>query len=108
MSDNSESAEIATGFLRYLDSNKKRHLLRDVLAVLQKEVEPQLSEILVESAIALSDADRQALLSTLSAKPHIGDIQFKVSPELIGGLKITYGDQVMDTSVQSKLKKVYA
>ena len=108
MSDNSESVEIATGFLRYLDGNEKRHLLREVLAILHKEVEPQLSEILVESAIVLSDADRQALLSTLSAMSHTGEIQFKVTPELIGGLKITYGDQVMDTSIQGKLKKVYA
>jgi len=108
MSDNSESAEIAAGFLRYLDSNEKRHLLRDVLEILHKEVEPQLPEILVESAVALTAEDRQSLLGTLSGKPHTGDIQFKVNPELIGGLRITYGDQVMDTSVQSKLKKVYA
>ena len=108
MSDNSESAEIATGFLRYLDSNKKRHLLRDVLELLHKEVDPELPEIHVESAIALSESDKQALLSTLKAKPHTGEIQFKVNPELIGGLKITYGDQVMDTSIQGKLKKVYA
>lgn len=108
MSDNSETAEIANGFLRYLDSNKKRHLLRDVLELLHKEMDPELPEIQVESSIALSDADRQALLSTLSAKPHIGEIQFRVNPALIGGLKITYGDQVMDTSIQGKLKKVYA
>lgn len=108
MSDNSESAEIAAGFLRYLDGNKKSHLLREVLAILHKEVEPQLPEIVVESAVALTAEDRQALLGTLSGKPHAGDIQFKVSPELIGGLRITHGDQVMDTSVQSKLKKIYA
>ena len=108
MADNSESAEIAAGFLRYLDNQDKRHLLRDVLTLLNKEVEPQLPEVLVESAIELSAADKQALISNLSSKPHSGEIQFKVSPELIGGLKITHGDQVLDTSVQSKLRKVYA
>jgi F0F1-type ATP synthase delta subunit len=108
MADHSESAEIATGFLRYLDTQDKRHLLRDVISILQKEVEPQLPEILVESAIALSAADKQAVISTLSGKPHSGEIQFKVNPELIGGLRITHGDQVLDTSVQSKLRKIYA
>lgn len=108
MTDHSESAEIAAGFLRYLDNSNKRHLLREVLAVLHQEVEPQLPEIVVESAVELSAADKQALLSTLSGKPHSGEIQFKVNPELIGGLKITHGDQVMDTSIQSKLKKIYA
>ena len=108
MGDHSESTEIATGFLRYLDNQDKRHLLRDVLAILNKEVEPQLPEIQVESAIELSTADKQALMSNLSSKPHSGEIQFKVSPELIGGLRITHGDQVLDTSVQSKLRRVYA
>jgi F0F1-type ATP synthase delta subunit len=108
LADHSESADIAAGFLRYLDSQDKRHLLRDVLAILNKEVEPQLPEIVVESAIALTDTDKQAVLSTLSSKPHTGEIQFKVNPELIGGLRITYGDQVMDTSIQSKLRKIYA
>ncbi len=108
MADHSESAEIAAGFLRYLDNQDKRHLLRDVLAILNNELEPQLPEILVESAIALSAADKQAVLSTLSSKPHSGEIQFKVNPELIGGLRITHGDQVLDTSVQSKLRKIYA
>jgi F0F1-type ATP synthase delta subunit len=108
MADHSESAEIATGFLRYLDNQDKRHMLREVLAILNKEVEPQLPEILVESAIALLAADKQAVINSLSSKPHSGEIQFKVSPELIGGLKITHGDQVLDTSVQSKLRKIYA
>jgi len=108
MSDNTESAEIAAGFLRYLDTNQKRHLLGDVLGILNKEVEPQLPEILVESAVALSNDDQQALLSSLQAKPHSGEIQFKVNPDLIGGLRIAYGDQVLDTSIRGKLKRVYA
>lgn len=108
MSDNSESAEIAAGFLRYLDINNKRPLLREVLAILHKEVEPQLPEIVVESAVELSPADKQTLVSALAGKPHSGEIQFKVNRELIGGLKITHGDQVMDTSIQSKLKRIYA
>lgn len=106
--DHSESAEIAAGFLRYLDANKKRPLLREVLAILHREVEPQLPEIMVESAIELPPADRQALLDSLSGKPHSGDIKFVVNPELIGGLRITHGDKVLDMSVQGKLRKIYA
>jgi F0F1-type ATP synthase delta subunit len=108
MSDNSESAEIAAGFLRYLDNNNKRPLLREVLAILHREVEPQLPEIVVESAVELSAAERQALLDSLSGKPHSGEIKFVVNPELIGGLRITHGDKVLDTSIQSKLKRIYA
>ncbi len=108
MTDNSESATIAAGFLRYLEINGKRELLPEVLAILQKEIGPKLPELLVESAQALSDADKQEIISLLSNKPHSGEIQFSVNPALIGGLRITHGDRVLDTSVQSKLKKIYA
>jgi F-type H+-transporting ATPase subunit delta len=108
MSDNSESAEIAAGFLRYIDNNNKRHLLREVLAILHAEVEPQLPEIMVESAVELPTAERQAILDTLSSKPHSGEIKFVVNPELIGGLRITHGDKVLDMSVQGRLKRIYA
>jgi F-type H+-transporting ATPase subunit delta len=108
MADRTESAEIAAGFLRYLDTNDKRHLLREVLAILKNELEPQLPEIVVESAIELTAAHKQSLISTLAGRPHSGEVQFRVNPELIGGLKVIHGDQVLDTSVQSKLRKVYA
>ena len=62
MSDNSESTAIAAGFLRFLENAGKRHLLPEVLAVLNKQVGPQLPELLVESAIAMSDSDKQEML----------------------------------------------
>lgn len=33
---------------------------------------------------------------------------FKIAPDLIGGLKVEVGDQVLDLSVQGKLKALYA
>ncbi|EGZ51021.1 F0F1 ATP synthase subunit delta [Neisseria wadsworthii] len=36
------------------------------------------------------------------------EAEFEVDPELIGGLKIEVGDQVLDLSVQGKLKNLYA
>ena len=108
MSDNSESETIAAGFLQYLEKQDKLGLLPSILAVLRKQVEPQLPEIVVESSIALSDADRRSILESLSSRPHSGEVQFKVNPDLIGGIKVTYGDSVLDLSVQGRLKKVYA
>ena len=108
MADTTESVSIAAGFLQYLEKSGKRNLLPGILAVLKKEVEPQLPEIMVESSIAMSDADKQSVLASLASKPHSGEVQFKVNPALIGGLKVTYGDSVLDLSVQGKLRKVYA
>ncbi|EEG33976.1 F0F1 ATP synthase subunit delta [Neisseria flavescens] len=36
------------------------------------------------------------------------DVVAKVAPELIGGIKVEVGDQVLDLSVQSKLNALYA
>ena len=108
MTENPESAAIAAGFLQYLEKAGKRGLLPEVLAVLQKAVEPKLPELIVESSIALSDADKLTVAQSLSNRPHSGEIQFKVNPALIGGLKITHGDRVLDLSIQSRLKKIYA
>jgi F-type H+-transporting ATPase subunit delta len=108
MADNTEAASIAAGFLRYLDSNGKRALLPQVVAALQKQLGPQLPELVVESAIAMSDSDKREVLATLNGREHSGDVQFKVNPELIGGMKVTHGDRVLDMSVQGKLKKIYA
>lgn len=108
MSDNSESTSIAAGFLRFLENAGKRHLLPEVLAVLNKQVGPQLPELVVESAVAMSDSDRQNVRQMLAGKQHSGEIQFKVNPELIGGMKVTHGDRVLDMSVQGKMKRIYA
>lgn len=108
MSDNSESAAIAAGFLRYLQNAGKTALLPEVLAILQREVGTKLPELIVESAAALTDSDKQEIIRLLADKERAGEIQFRVNTGLIGGLKIIHGDQVMDLSIQNKLKKVYA
>ncbi len=107
MSDITESETIAAGFLQYLEKAGKRALLPAILAVLKKQVEPELPEIVVESSLMLSAAERQSVSDLLAARPHSGEITFKVNPELIGGLKVTHGDKVLDLSVQNKLRKMY-
>jgi F-type H+-transporting ATPase subunit delta len=108
MIESSESATIAAGFLKYLKEAGKIDLLPEVLNILQREVGPKLPELIVESAVELTAADKQELIKQLSDKPRLGEIQFRVNPELVGGLKIIHGDRVMDLSVQSRLRKIYA
>jgi F0F1-type ATP synthase delta subunit len=108
MSANSESAAIVAGFLKFLDQQGKRHLLPEVIGLLQKQIGPKLPELIVESAIELSASDRQNLTGMLADKERDGEIKFRVNPELIGGFKVIHGDRVLDLSVLSKLNKIYA
>jgi F-type H+-transporting ATPase subunit delta len=62
----------------------------------------------ITSAFALSDAQVKELVATLEKKfgrklnPSV-----KVDASLIGGVRVTVGDEVLDTSVRAKLQKMY-
>lgn len=56
----------------------------------------------VESAHALTDQARQAVLQLLGGASHI-ELREVVRPELLGGIKITTPTQEMDASVLKKL-----
>ena len=63
----------------------------------------------VTSAFELTDAQQKQIQSDLEA--HYGkpvEIEVRVDPELIGGVKIAVGDDVIDASVRSKLAKMAA
>ncbi|KAF0812470.1 ATP synthase subunit delta [Andreprevotia sp. IGB-42] len=61
-------------------------------------------EAVIESAFPLDDAQKNTLASTLSAQLNRKvAAEVTVNPELIGGVKVTVGDLVIDASVQGKL-----
>lgn len=68
-----------------------------------------VADCLIESAFPLSDAQVADLLAGLSAK-----FGLKLKPEvrvdaaLIGGLRVTVGDHVLDTSVKTRLAQMQA
>ena len=63
----------------------------------------------ITSAFELSDAQVKDLVATLEKKfgrklnPSV-----KVDSALIGGVRVTVGDEVLDTSVRAKLQKMYS
>jgi ATP synthase F0 subunit b len=58
----------------------------------------------VNSAIDLTDAQRKRLVELLTRiYGHPVSIQLNVDPELLGGLSITVGDEVIDGSIASRL-----
>ncbi len=69
-----------------------------------KSAEEGVKDAVIFSAFPLDDAQQQKLLSDLEARfktrlrPEI-----KLDPELIGGVRVEVGDQVLDASVRGKL-----
>ena len=96
-------------FVRVLAENERLGVLREVVGqfeALRNELEGVI-DAKVSSAFALSDAQLGEIVATLRAK-YGRDVKATVSvdPELIGGVSIRVGDEVMDASVRSKLAQL--
>lgn len=90
--------------------SKPRHyvdILKDYQRLVRLEVEKR--HAVVESAIELDEATRCQLQQTLCAKygGHLST-EFKVTPELIGGLRVRIGSDVWDSSVRERLNRLEA
>ena len=75
-----------------------------VLILLAKSQEEGVQEAVVYSAFPIDDAQVAALLQQL--EPRFGTrltARVEVDPSLIGGVRVTVGDQMLDASVRGKL-----
>jgi F-type H+-transporting ATPase subunit delta len=68
------------------------------------------AEILITSAFPMSEDETKNLISTISKR--FGNKSLKptvtIDPELIGGVRVQVGDEVLDTSVKSRLEALRA
>jgi F-type H+-transporting ATPase subunit delta len=64
-------------------------------------------EARVASALELDDAEKKQLQTALEAYTrHKLKLAFAVEPALIGGVRVTYGDTLIDDSIKGKLTKL--
>lgn len=98
--------------LRTVISSLVQSMPRDykaILAALQRltRLELERREVTVESAVALDDGTRQRVVAGLANQygPDLV-IQYKTTPELLGGLRIRVGNDVFDGSVQGRLERL--
>ena len=104
-------SKVAQNFLRTLLDNGRLEALPEIAAQLHKLVAAQdgLADARIESAYALDEVVLAAVLPALERRfgrkltPHV-----VVAPELIGGLRVVVGDEVLDTSVKARLQQMKA
>ena len=98
-------------FVRVLVENERLQVLpeiRDLFVELKNEREGTLDADIV-SAFELDDATLKTLTQTLEAKFKTKlNVSVSVNPELIGGVTVTVGDDVIDASVRGKLANMAA
>jgi len=104
------SAELQN-FVRVLVANERLQLLpeiRDLFVQLKNEHEG-VREAQIASAFPLDDATLSQLKSDLEARFKTKlNVKVSVDPELIGGVRIAIGDEVIDASVRGKLANMAA
>ncbi len=98
-----------------------RNLLRVLVENGRIDILPQISQLFehlkaqhegvleakIVSAFAINDRQLKKLISDLEQKFKSKiDAKVSVDPELIGGVKVEIGDEVLDTSVRAKLESM--
>jgi F-type H+-transporting ATPase subunit delta len=87
---------------------------RNALGILKEfhrlvRLEAEKHHAIIESAVELDESMTKELISSLRAKYGKGlSTEFKVSPELLGGLRIKVGSDVIDGSVRERLNRLEA
>ena len=98
-------------FVRVLVNNDRLLVLpeiRDLFVQLKNEHEGVL-EAQIASAFPLDDATLAALKADLEARFKAAiNVTVTLAPELIGGVRIAVGDEVIDASVRGKLANMAA
>jgi F-type H+-transporting ATPase subunit delta len=103
--------ESAANFLRLVISNDRLAALPEIARQFHqlKNAAEGVADCLIESAFPMGDAQVSELLARLAGKFGLKlKPEVRVDASLIGGVRVTVGDHVMDTTVKSRLMQMQA
>ncbi|MCY1163502.1 F0F1 ATP synthase subunit delta [Polaromonas sp.] len=103
--------ETAKNFLRAVIDNGRISVLPEIASQFRalKNAQSGSSDATVYSAFALDGAALADLAATLEKR--FGrklNLKVELEPELIGGVRVVVGDEVLDTSVKARLEQMKA
>jgi F-type H+-transporting ATPase subunit delta len=101
---------LAANFLRVLTTNRRLFAARDVIRGFRALVARHRGEVTAQVTVAekMSDKNLEALKDALKSKTagkNI-DLDVKIYPSIIGGLIVTVGSQMIDSSLRTKLNSI--
>lgn len=96
----------APQILKLLDSDDQ--FAQDMTESIEANVKRSSERmVMIESAIAMSQSEKKTLEDSISQrlfKPLT--YKYAVKPEILGGFRITIGDLIFDSSLETRLKKL--
>lgn len=104
-----ELPQLAANFLRTLIENGRLNALPEIASQFRnlKNSVGGLADAVVHSAFPLAAAELADIAATLEKR--FGrklNLQTQHDPELIGGVRVVVGDEVLDTSVKARLEQM--
>ena len=90
-------------------STEKPRDYRGMLQALRRILRAELAkkQVVVESAVALNDSTNKKVRKSLSDQYGKDlNFDFKVSPDLLGGMRIRVGNDLFDGSVKARLQRL--
>jgi len=97
---------IVGGFLSYLKKENSLNLLPDIVNKLNIVSNDANVTARVTSSNKLSKDQSEKIVKILSSNFGIKNVDFEIDESLLGGIKVGIGDEVVDLSLQNKLKSV--
>jgi F-type H+-transporting ATPase subunit delta len=99
----------AQNFLRAVLENGRLAAMPEIAQQFHALVNAQtgVSDAVIESAFAIDDAQLADVVATLEKR--FGrklNASVQIKPELIGGIRVVVGDEVLDTSVAARLQQM--
>lgn len=103
----SEHKLVIKNFLKYLLKNKDFKLIDKITAEFDKYLEEvsEVQKIQVDSAYPLTEKNRVAIKDLVKKTLNVKQVKLmeNVKSDLVGGVVVRWGDQVIDTSVKNRL-----
>lgn len=106
--DKSEIQNIVDGFLKYLETNRKLSLLPEIISQLAQRGYEGSRMATIYSATPLSVAQEKNIREIVKNEFGCEEVIFEIDRNIIGGLKVTVGNQVLDLSFKEKLDQLAA
>lgn len=101
--------DITANFLALLAQNRRLNMVEDIISTVHLDMSNRRGEVAakVQSAFKLSPAQEKSLQEALSKT--VGKtvaVNVEVQEDLIGGMVVTVGSQMIDDSVKRKLERL--
>ena len=101
--------DITSNFLALLAQNRRLNMVQNIMNAVRMDISRRRGEIAahVQSAFKLSLAQEKALQEALTkAVGKAVAINVEIKEDLIGGMVVTVGSQIIDNSVKRKLERL--